>query len=1129
MSITIAPIGKFAGLYKTMTHWWGEYFSPLIVYPNGRVTLAGMEIIYSFDPDKRQLTFDWQTISGTIAKGNITFIKGTEDFSGTINPRPQDGPVEFEGSLRGKPLSCWIGNYVTEAGDLGTDLSPLVVHPTGEVTIAGDRIEYQYDTYSSTLTFDWCQIGSVILKGRVAFSSKKDTAQFAGTFTLKSSGKEEAYTGIHRGMPLSFWAMYYDTETHWWGGFFSPLIVHNNDTLDIAGQRIAFSYNSQSNNLLFDWQEIKNTRAKASIKFARNNEIKSFSGSINPRPQDGPVEFSGQGNPTHTVSIFNKRSKPVSVYGVDKSGVMVQVAELEPGKSVNFDAYQGQYFLAKEGKDVFSGYLAYPGRTVWNLVEFEKGLLPSLTTPKPMTFNLINHLSMYLELYKVDTDGTLAFYTTIPAKTQFHQITTEDTQWAVLQQGRIIDGYNASPDDATWIVDATSHPAFGIDIPSTGNLTARHIPSYNVGVGDFTVSAMVQTNGPGTVMSRKGTEGGSGNGGFLLVIKEKGVIKFATDDGSGFYEVNSGPTTIFDGEHHAIAGVRISGQLKIYLDGKELSVTPRSNKDTPLNTNNTLPMMIGATEQQQEPYNQYSGIVMNAGFWSCALSESQIGLVMFGRLNGQEEHLAGFWSLNWDLDDDSEHRNRLEANGNVAFVPVFHCVWAYGENNYAFCQIENPQNDLVPPKQVTRNQVVTIKEGTTALYAGIVDNSKAFVIPEDVKLTITDPSGRTFTEDTNTDNLYVLMKGESLGALSVVNPTPGEWQISITADSNHSYHFQLQAAPTADVVQTTLDTLGPLFSRPPIHHQLVTRYSMSNNLVLLSWNGWGHLIAAVAVAAVTAVVVVAIVATTGPVAPLAVKIVLTAAFAVEAVIAEDYMISVQNDRYAAINQSQGTGGYTKGDGTILLMDANTDGDKATMTIYKRRKKRLYPYVSANKYKDLQSSLVGSDDVPAKVATALNEASLSYCTASGHGRPSYLMGWAPKDDPMPEVITKKTTAGQATNRIFHFFACNCGHAAGVGADLVTKGAKAFFGYKDPYKLVIKSQIEFCDCDIEIDKALLDGNNADETFTRALQEFNKKINRFKADCDYISAAVLEENRDNLVSPSTNSIYGSKDATL
>ncbi len=1127
MSLTILPICKFAGLYNTETHWWNGYFSPLIVYPNGRVTIAGIEIIYTFDAAKNQMTFDWQVISGTIAKGTITFNSGDNSFSGSINPRPQDGPVSFTGTIQGKPLSCWMGNYVTQAGSLGSALSPLVVHPTGEVTIAGDRIEYQYDAYSNTLTFDWCQIGTDILKGHIVFSINDVNALFTGTITLQSTGKEENYTGTHQGMPLSFWAMYYNTETHWWGSYFSPLIVHNNDTLDIAGQRIDFDYNPQSNNLNFDWQDIKTTRAKGNITFSRSYEISSFSGSINPRPQDGPVEFTGQANQTHTISISNKRSSDVDIYGVDSQGNMVQITQIKPGGSFTYDAYQGQYFLAKDGRTVFSGYYAYPGLTEWNLVELGDGFLPSLESSKTVTFNLINHLSMYLELYKVNADGTLLFYTTIPAKKQFHQITTEKTQWLVMQQGRVIDQYTALCDDLTWIVNATSHPAFGVELLTQGNLTAPPISAYDVGLGDFTVSAMVQTSKPGTVISRKGTEGGPGNGGFLLVIKDNGVIKFATDDGFGFYEVNSVPTDIFDGEHHAVAGVRASGKLSIYVDGKAVSVTPRSNKNTPLNINNSLPMMIGATQQQQEPYNQFCGIVMNVGFWSCALSADQLALVMFGRLSGQEDHLAGFWSLNYDLDDDSQYRNRLEANGNISFAPVFHCVWAYGANNYVFCQIENPQNDLVDPKEVTRRQVVTIKEGTTSLYACIVDNSFNFLVPDDVTLTIEDPSGKKFQKDTNTDTLYVLMKGNSLGILAVVNPEPGDWKITITAYSNRSYHFQLQAAPIADVVETTRNTLEPLFSRPPSHHDLVTSYSMSRNMVMLSWSGWGHFWAAVAVAAVTTVAVVAVVASGGTV--LAVGAVVVAGLAVEEMVAKDYMLSVENEKSVAIQQSQGTGGYITGTGSILLIDANVDDDQATQIIYKRRKIRLYPYVTASKYKNLQSSLIGADDVPDKVSKELNESSLSYCTASGHGRPSYLTGWAPKDNPLPEVINEKVTNRQAGSKIFHFFACNCGYITGIGADLVSKGAKAFFGYKLPFKLIIASQIEFCDCDIEIDKALIDGANAGDAYTQAYQLFNQKINRFRADGDYNSAATLEENRDNFVSPTTSNTFGQENATI
>ena len=93
---------------------------------------------------------------------------------------------------------------------------------------------------------------------------------------------------------FSDWVGYYTTDTGWWGGFFSPLIVRRDGTINVAGTVINPSYDAATSTLSFDWTAIRTTQAKATIRFSKDNTGKTrFSGSINPRPQDGPVDFSG--------------------------------------------------------------------------------------------------------------------------------------------------------------------------------------------------------------------------------------------------------------------------------------------------------------------------------------------------------------------------------------------------------------------------------------------------------------------------------------------------------------------------------------------------------------------------------------------------------------------------------------------------------------------------------------------------------------------------------------------------------------------------------------------------------------------------------------------------------------------
>ena len=121
--------------------------------------------------------------------------------------------------------------------------------------------------------------------------------------------------------------------------------------------------------------------------------------------------------------------------------------------------------------------------------------------------------------------------------------------------------------------------------------------------------------------------------------------------------------------------------------------------------------------------------------------------------------------------------------------------------------------------------------------------------------------------------------------------------------------------------------------------------------------------------------------------------------------------------------------------------------------------------------------------------------------------------------------------EVKGRIFHFFACSCGYksAGGLGQKIVASGAVAFFGYAQPFAMPTNEYATFCDCDIAIDKALIDGKTTDEAYQLSYGAYTTAIDRYRADGNYQAAALAEGNRDNLVSPSTDAAYGSKTATL
>lgn len=203
----------------------------------------------------------------------------------------------------------------------------------------------------------------------------------------------------------------------------------------------------------------------------------------------------------------------------------------------------------------------------------------------------------------------------------------------------------------------------------TAFLSAPNNNVYNVGTGDFTLQCWVKTTASGTVISRKPTDGGPNNGGFLLVVRADSTIKLATDNGFGFYEIDTVPTAITDGNWHFLTGVRQSSVLTIYLDGQVVSSSVRSNINPPLNINNSLPLYMGAVQQIQEPYNQFTGQLDEVRIWNVALSQQQIQANMNTPLVGNEPGLIGYYTFNNQNGADSSPTNNTASPvGNVTYV-----------------------------------------------------------------------------------------------------------------------------------------------------------------------------------------------------------------------------------------------------------------------------------------------------------------------------------------------------------------------------------------------------------------------------------------------------------------------------
>lgn len=666
-----------------------------------------------------------------------------------------------------------------------------------------------------------------------------------------------------------------------------------------------------------------------------------------------------------------------------------------------------------------------------------------------------------------------------------------------------------------------------------GSLQTNPSAAFNFGTGDFTVMAMVQTTSGGTAVARKGGPGGSGNGGFLLVIKADGSIKFATDNGFGFFEVVTGRTNVLDGDCHTVAGIRTGATLSILLDGLPVAVTPRGNATPPLNVNNNLPLTMGCTQQWQEPYNQFIGGLMNVSVWNTALTGDRIVKAAFARVDGTEPNLQGYWMLDATGDDMSPNDNPAQIVGPVSYGYCLDCVWAEGANDYSFCQISNMPDGNAPTMNVTLKREMDVPAGAPALAFAIMADQEVPAFPAGAQVQFTDPTGKSYNQDENNDTVFAQTSGGQLWGLMVVNPQAGTWRVTVTAPATTAFHLTFHTVPSADVVATCTQALDPLYAGiPPSGRQLAAR----------SLSGFWSVVASVAVAAVVGVVAAGaavVLAAATPIVALSVGIAAFAVVSYSMAAAALPSIAESNSIPVSTGQTAGMAGFVVAPGKLLLMDADVAADEATQLTYQQRKLYLYPAVTASTFNKVQAQLLRDQMKRDPVKTALSSFDTGYVSASAHGMAYYLTGWyvSGTDGPLEEVIgtsgSAKFTPAEPKGKIIHFFACNCGYmgtgSPGLGRSLVAGGAVAFFGYNQPFAISKKFTKAFCAPDIEIDLQMIKGKTCAEAYTASIAKYEKTIKNLREQGETDSAAALESNQNALVSPSTDAVYGRSDARL
>jgi|GEM_PF-3862097 len=182
----------------------------------------------------------------------------------------------------------WAGEYTSRTENLGNEFSPLTISADGVLRIDNEEI-MNYAFKDSVLTFEQQSVNGSEISASLTFSQFGETKTFSGTI---DSNNIRGTT-----IPLTLFQGTYETVTSLgWGTFYSPLVVRWDGTVLIADVEITFEYDEASTRLTFERQRqtIKGQVPQGVVNFAEATwGDYTFSGTINPRLDDGPVTFIG--------------------------------------------------------------------------------------------------------------------------------------------------------------------------------------------------------------------------------------------------------------------------------------------------------------------------------------------------------------------------------------------------------------------------------------------------------------------------------------------------------------------------------------------------------------------------------------------------------------------------------------------------------------------------------------------------------------------------------------------------------------------------------------------------------------------------------------------------------------------
>ena len=199
---------------------------------------------------------------------------------------------------------------------------------------------------------------------------------------------------------------------------------------------------------------------------------------------------------------------------------------------------------------------------------------------------------------------------------------------------------------------------------------------------------------------------------------------------------------------------------------------------------------------------------------------------------------------------------------------------------------------------------------------------------------------------------------------------------------------------------------------------------------------------------------------------------------------------------------------------------DSDDELVTRVCRTYRDAHVYPKIAQAMQ---MTRLAGADATRAKVGALLGTGGVDLITGSGHGFPERFTGQG--RDPILEIGSYAPV--EVSGAIVHLLSCET--AKELGADLVSNGCKAFFGYDETFVFPDEAARLFLEADSQIDLKLAEGATAEEAYRAAIRVFDRHIVRLLQAGQVFVAAALKRNRDHLCAPPKDPKWGDPAAKL